>query len=219
MIEVIPAVLRNTWEGIQEDWAKVEHIAAHIQLDVTDGVFAGDGTFREIREFKKLPSSEKIELHMMVQKPADFVDDVVDLNPARCVFHLEAFAGTHDIEFVYEKLRQDTQTELGLAINPESPSERIEEYLGLLDYVLFMGYSPGWGGQPVDPLVFPKIAQFHGKHPDVRIAVDGHVGKDTIEDFVKAGARMLCTNSAIFKEGSPEENYRQLDLLARSALL
>lgn len=216
-IEVVPAILRKTYEQIAADWQRVQHVAPHIQLDITDGIFAGDGTFREVRRFKQLPDSRKIELHMMVHTPGNFVNDILDLNPARCIFHLEAFAGTGDIAFVYAKLRESTQTELALALNPESPNERLEEHLGLVDYVLFMGYNPGWANQPINQIVFRKIGQFRDKHPDMRVAVDGHVSKDTVADYVKAGASILCANTAIFGQGEPAENYRQLLLLAEAA--
>src|SRR3989344_544566 len=217
-VEIVPAILRRTWEGIQEDWAKIHAAAHHIQIDITDGVFAGDGSFRDVRAFKRLPESDKIELHMMVHTPANFVDDVIDLNPARCVFHVEAFAGSGDIEFVYKKLRQETSTGLALALNPSSPNTWLEEHVALLDYVLFMGYAPGWAGQALDANVFVKMGQFRDKYADMPIAVDGHVDKETIPDFVKAGARILCANSAVFKEGSPPENLRQLALVAQAAL-
>ncbi|MBI3255696.1 MAG: hypothetical protein HYZ63_01880 [Candidatus Andersenbacteria bacterium] len=217
-IEIVPAILRRTWEGIQEDWEKIYTAAQHIQIDITDGIFAGDGSFRELRMFKRLPQSEKIELHMMVHTPSNFVDDIIDLNPARCVFHVEAFAGTGDIEFVYKKLQQETQTDLALALSPASPNEWLYGHVALLHYVLFMGYAPGWAGQALDPKVFVKIGQFKEQYPQMLIAVDGHVDKGTIPDYVKAGATILCANSSVFKEGSPIENLRQLELIAKAAL-
>lgn len=216
-VEIVPAVLRATYENIEHDWNIVSDIVEHIQIDVTDGIFAGDGSFREVRRFKQLRNSEKCELHMMVQTPGYYVDDVIDLNPARCVFHLEAFAGSGDIEFVYEKLRDGTQSELALALSPESPNERLEDYLHLIDYVLFMGYNPGWAGQPINPVVYRKIGSFKDKHKDIRVAVDGHVDKATVESYVKAGASILCANSSIFNQGNPIENYKQLQLLAEAA--
>lgn len=217
-IEIVPAVLRATYEQIEEDWNIARSFAEHIQIDITDGVFAGDGTFRDISAFKRLAQSEKSELHMMVHTPSHFVDGVIDLNPARCVFHLESFSGTNDLRFMYEKLRNDTSSELALALNPESPNERLEEYLDVIDYVLFMGYNPGWANQPVNPVVYRKIGSFMDQHPEIRVAVDGHVAKDTIEEYVKAGARILCANTSIFGQGNPEENYQQLKLLAEAAL-
>ncbi len=216
-VEIVPAILRPTYESIVEDWKKIYHLPNHIQIDITDGIFAGEGTFRDIRRFKQLPESDKIELHMMVHTPGHYVDDIINLNPARCVFHLESFAGTGDIRFVYEKLRAETQTELALALNPDSPNERLEEHLDLVHYVLFMGYNPGWPNQPVNPMVYVKVGQFRARHPHIPIAVDGHVDKETVEPYVAAGARILCSNTAIFGRGDPAENYHQLQLLALAA--
>lgn len=216
-IEIVPAILRKTWEKIEEDWKKIYQVPNHIQIDITDGIFAGDGTFREIRQFAKLPDNRKMELHLMVHTPANFVDDIVDVNPARVVFHLEAFEGTNDLKFVYETLRDKTQAQLGLALNPPSPNQRLEEYLSLLDYVLFMGVTPGYSSQTIDTSVFMKIGQFYDKHPGFPIAVDGGVNKETAEAYVRAGATMLCVGSAIFGQGDPRENYEQLRLLANSS--
>lgn len=217
LVEIVPAILRTTFEAIQKDWNAVLDVADHIQIDVTDGIFAGEGSWRYLRRLKQLPKSEKIELHMMVHTPAHYVGDIVDLNPARCVFHLEAFTGTGDVISVHEKLRGATQSELGLALNPDSPIERLEEYLSLLNYVLFMGYAPGWANQPLAPGVFRRIGAFRDKHKAVRIAVDGHVTKETVAPYVKAGATILCANTAIFGQGEPAENWRQLTLLAQAA--
>jgi pentose-5-phosphate-3-epimerase len=216
-IEIVPAILRKTFEDIERDWHLISGECDHIQIDVTDGIFAGEGTFRELGRLKQLPKSEKIELHMMVHTPAHFVDQVIDLNPARCVFHLESFTGTNDLHFVYETLRDKTQSELALGLNPESPNERLDEYVPLIDFVLFMGYNPGWADQPINPLVYNKIREWRKRHPDMSIAADGHVTKETVEPYVKAGATILCSNSAIFKIGDPGENFRHLQLLAQAA--
>jgi pentose-5-phosphate-3-epimerase len=217
-VEIVPAILRATWEGIQEDWQRVANVAGHIQIDITDGIFAGEGTFRDVRQFKKLPKSQKIELHLMVHTPANFVDDIIDLNPARCIFHIESFTGTNSIALVYRKLREQTQSELALALNPDSPNQWLEEQLPLLDYVMFMGYSPGWANQPIQTIVYKKIAEFRAKHPDIPIAVDGHISKETVPAYVEAGARILCANTSVFGHGSPAENIEQLRLLAEQYL-
>ncbi len=217
-IEIVPAILRKTYEKIEEDWNKIRTIANHIQIDITDGIFAGEGTFRDLPRFKQLYESQKIELHLMVHTPSHFVDDVINLSPARCIFHLEAFAGGKDIDFVYRKLREHTQMERSLAINPETPLAYLEEHLPLVNYVLFMGYNPGWANQPMNELVFNKIRTFVAKYPKIPVAVDGHVSKETIPEYVGAGARILCANTAIFGGGDPQENYRQLQLLAASVV-
>lgn len=216
-VEIVPAILRRTYEGITTDWQKIYRAAQHIHIDITDGVFAGDGTFREVQRFRQLPAYNKIELHMMVHTPNNFLPDVVDLAPARCIFHLESFTGTDDLRGMYQALRERTATELALAVNPETPAERLEEYVPLLHFVLFMGYNPGWADQPINELVFNKIASWRARHPAVPIAVDGHVNKETVGRYIASGATRLAANTAIFAAGDPVENLRHLELLAATS--
>lgn len=215
--EIVPAILKRTYEGIFDQWKIIYKTAPHVQIDITDGIFAGDGTFRDVRLFKRLPISEKIELHMMVHTPESYVNDILDLNPARCIFHIEAFEGKSSIDTVYRRISENSQTQMALAINPDSSAEWLEEYLDVIDYVLFMGYNPGWADQAIDVRVFNRIVQFHDRHPEVTIAVDGHVNKDTIKKYVEAGASILAANSSVFREGDAPENLRQLQLLAEAA--
>src|SRR5690349_838253 len=122
-VEIVPAILRKTFEATEQDWQKIYRAAQHIQIDVTDGIFAGDGTWDDVTRFKLLPEHEKIELHMMVHTPANYADDVIALAPARCIFHIEAFAHTNEIQFLYQTVREKAGAEMGLAINPSSPNE------------------------------------------------------------------------------------------------
>lgn len=216
-IEIVPAILKTTYEKIEADWNKVADTSEHIQIDITDGIFAGNESFMDIPRLADLSQSQKIELHMMVQTPADYVEDIIDVNPSRCVFHIEAFLGTMDLPFVYNTVGEYTSAEMGVAINPDTDASRLTEYLPLVQYVLFMGYTPGFAGQDINPDIFKKIADFHTKNPAVKISVDGHVDKETIQDYAKAGASIFCANSSIFKAGNPTENIKQLELLAQSA--
>lgn len=217
-VELVPAILRRTYEGIAENWEKVYQSVDHIHVDVTDGVFAGDGTFRDIRSFKRLPSSEKIELHMMVHNPGQYVDEVIALNPARCAFHLEAFSDGGHLDAVYRKLRGSTHTELGIAANLTTPMNWIVEQLERIDYVIFMGITTGWSGQAVNPIVYQRIGGFHQQYPDVPIAADGGVSLDTIADYIKAGATRLCAASAVFGVGDPVANISQLHHAIQSTI-
>ena len=61
-----------------------------------------------------------------------------------------------------------------------------------------------------------KIGAFKDKYPLVPIAADGHVAKETVGPYVKAGATILCANTSIFGQGDAVENYRQMQLLAEA---
>ena len=216
-IEIVPAVLRRTLEGMTADWNRVVQVAQHIHLDITDGVFAGQGSFRQLRELKKLPQSEKIGLHMMVHNPGQYVDDILDLQPARVVFHVGAFSDGGHLDLVYKKLRESPGIELGLGLASTNPVKWLFEQVPLVDFVLFLNVIPGYQGGSLDPLAFQRIGHFRERFPQVPIAVDGSVNKETIPDYIRAGASILCAGSAVFKAGDPIENIEQLRLVAEGA--
>ncbi|HSX24740.1 MAG TPA: hypothetical protein VLG69_02135 [Candidatus Andersenbacteria bacterium] len=222
-VEIVPAILKQTYEEIASEWEKVISVAQHIHIDVTDGVFAGNKSFLDIPRLADLPASSagdsaasRVELHMMVETPADYIDDIIELNPGRCIFHIEEFLGTMDLPFVYNTIGEHTSSEMGIAINPETDTALLTEYLPIVQYVLFMGYKPGFAGQDVNTEIFKKISDFHALYPAIKIAADGHVDKETIQHYVHAGASICCANTAIFGTGNPEENIKQLKLLAVS---
>lgn len=216
MAEIVPAILKLTFEGIARDWERVYRAARHIQIDVTDGIFAGEPSFRDLKRLKNLPESDKLELHMMVHTPANYVDEACAVNPARCVWHVEAFAGADNVRSVMQKMRSATSSELGLALNPGTPTEWIDEHLPLIDFVLFMSYQPGWANQAAAEGVIKKIRGWHEQHREQCLAVDGHVNKETVAELVRAGAGILYSNTAIFGAGLPAENLKQLELLAKA---
>lgn len=217
-IEVVPAILRKSFEKIRHDWEQVAEVATHVHLDVADGVFAGDATWQDIARFAELGDTPLMELHMMVQRPADFVEAVIELAPGRCIWHLKVFADADEVRSFFQYLRGKVDTELALALNIETSIERLEPLLDVVDYVLFMGIDPGFTSQPLVASVFKRISQFKKSNPDMTVAVDGAVSKKSIERYARSGARQFCAHSSIFGEGDPKENMEQLRLLAEAAI-
>ena len=77
-----------------------------------------------------------------------------------------------------------------------------------------MSVTPGFGGQTfihsslrrIESLL--EIRQTRGQQ--FRIEVDGGVHHGTVADVVCAGAEILVAGSAIFEQGDPRENAKQL---------
>jgi ribulose-phosphate 3-epimerase len=84
-----------------------------------------------------------------------------------------------------------------------------------------MSVNPGFGGQT---FIYPSLRKIEllsrirkSRSLEFRIEVDGGVHHDTVADVVRAGAEILVAGSAIFKQGDPRENARQLLESAREA--
>jgi len=77
-----------------------------------------------------------------------------------------------------------------------------------------MSVNPGFGGQTFIHSSLKKIELLsnirESRRLGFRIEVDGGIHHDTVADVVRAGAEILVSGSAIFEQGSPSENARQL---------
>ena len=87
---------------------------------------------------------------------------------------------------------------------PATPATAVEHVLDLVDMVLVMTVNPGFGGQAYISTMESKITQIadlvrNGGH-DVDIEVDGGIGPSTIEGAARAGANVLVSGSALYKD-------------------
>jgi ribulose-phosphate 3-epimerase len=108
-----------------------------------------------------------------------------------------------------------------VVINPGTPVHALNEILPLVHHVLVMSVNPGFGGQTFIHSSLRKIELLSrirkSRCLEFRIEVDGGVHHDTVADVVRAGAQILVAGSAIFEQGDPQGNARQLLESAREA--
>ena len=108
-------------------------------------------------------------------------------------------------------------TEVGLALNINTPNEKIYPLISELDFVQFMGIAKiGFQGQPFDERVLEKISDLRGKYPNVTISVDGGVGLENAPRLIAAGANRLVVGSAIFESNDVGETLAEFQNLAAS---
>jgi ribulose-phosphate 3-epimerase len=101
-----------------------------------------------------------------------------------------------------------------VVIYPGTPVHALNEILPLVHRVLVMSVNPGFGGQTFIRSSLRKIELLSrirkSRGLEFRIEVDGGVHHDTVADVVRAGGQILVAGSAIFEQGDPQENARQL---------
>jgi ribulose-phosphate 3-epimerase len=157
-------------------------------------------------ELKNLETSLKLEAHLMVQNPERVVDDWIASGVKRIIFHYES---TRQPEGIIKKVKQ-AGLEIGLAINPETLIEVVDDFIDQLDLVLVMTVEPGRGGQSFLEESLGKIKQLREKYKDVNIEVDGGVNLETAPKVIQAGANLLASGTAIFKSENIEKTIKEL---------
>ena len=164
----------------------------YIHLDVMDGIFVENKI-----DFNHLTLTNPLDVHLMVQNVKKYVDIYAKMHPSYITFHLEAKKDTWSIiQYIKSK-----GIKAGIALNPQTPIERVKPYLKDIDMVLIMSVEPGKGGQTFIIEMKQKIEMLKKWKKDKNftyiIEVDGGIHTDTA--YLCKDADMLVVGSFITK--------------------
>ena len=206
MIEIIPTIIAKDFKELEEKIRKVEPYVDWVQLDVMDGQFVANSTWNKPADLKNLKTNLKLEAHLMIKNPEENIDDWIESGLKRIIIHFES---TKQPEEVIRKIR-GAGLETGIAINPETPIEIVDDFIARLDLILVMTVQPGRGGQTFLEETLDKIKNLRDKYKDVNIEVDGGINPETAPKVIQAGANLLASGNAIFKSDDIEETILRL---------
>lgn len=206
---IIPAILVNNFEDFASQTKKIAGIFEMAQIDIMDGEFVPNQSFAEIEKINELNLPLAWELHLMVTHPLRELEKWTEVkNIKRVIFHIESADNPQEvINFLRGKCWG-----AGLAINPETPTEKIAPYVNLVDEILFMTVHPGAQGAPFLPEVGDKIRNFIELNSDQRpiIAVDGGINENNIALVKSWGVDTFCVGSALVRSENILQTYEQL---------
>lgn len=184
--------------------------ADYIHVDFMDGKFVPTKNFEldEVKVFLK-NTRKKLDVHVMVNNPLDYLSTFATLNTEYYTFHYEA---TNDILTIIDEVKR-YGLKVGLAINPETTIEDIKPYLDKIDLVLVMSIKPGWAGQSFIYSSVDKIKELNKLKGDFKIAVDGGVNDTNCQELKLAGVDILVASSYIVKSEDYNERINKLKCL------
>jgi len=171
-----------------------------LHFDVMDGQFVPNISFGPLLLEALRPRTRlSFTAHLMIVDPDRYLEAFAKAGADTIVIHYEATLHPHrDLE----KIRE-LGLRAGIAINPETEVEILGELLALVDMVVVMSVSPGFGGQLFIQESLEKIAELRGliqeTNSKVAVAVDGGVNANTAAACVQAGATVLAIGSGLFK--------------------
>jgi len=202
VVLVAPSILSADFSRLGEQVREVEAAGAdRLHVDVMDGHFVpnltvGPLVVRWLRPVTGLP----ICAHLMVEAPDLLLEEFARAGADQIIVHVEACVHLHR---VISRIRE-LGCRAGVALNPSTPLNSLEEILPDLDEVLIMTVNPGFGGQAFIPASLDKIARLrrvmeeHGAGT-MDMSVDGGIDEQTAPQVVRAGANVLVAGAAIFE--------------------
>jgi len=197
--------LENQLKSLQKNGMEFVHI------DVMDGHFVPNITIGPLicNAIAKHMPELKLDIHLMIENPDDYIDSFAKSNPYIIYFHQET---ENHIDRVVSHIKS-YGIKAGITLNPATPISTIEQILPIVDSVLIMSVNPGFGGQKFIPYCKDKIEKLYRLkeevNPNMFISVDGGINSKNIQSVAKAGADLIVAGSAVFS-GDYNNNFKEL---------
>lgn len=204
--KIAPSILAADFGNLSRDCEIIDKSNADwLHLDVMDGLFVPNISFgmpivSSIRKITKKP----LDVHLMIIKPERYIDKFIEIGSDILTVHIEA---TTEMDNILDKIKKSS-IKSGIAINPDTPINKLEDYINKVDLVCLMGVHAGFGGQKFIEKTFDRLIELKGlinlKDSSTLIEIDGGVDNFNSQKLKSLGADILVAGSYIFK--SPDIN-------------
>lgn len=180
-------------------------------LDVMDGRFVPNISFGlPVIEKIRAATDKPCDVHLMIVEPGKYAADFKRAGADHLIVHYEACPHLHrNIQQI-----KDLGMKAGVAINPHTPVQLLDDILQDIDIVCLMSVNPGFGGQEFIPNSLNKIQALRKRIDQLNlptiIEVDGGINLDNARVVVQSGAHALIAGTTIFNAPDPKKVIRQL---------
>ena len=211
-VKIAPSILSADFGKLYDEIDMINRSQADwFHVDVMDGVFVPNISFGfPVMKPLKSHAQKTLDVHLMIVDPDRYTQTFAEAGANILTVHYEACTHLHRS---LANIRNHGM-KAGVALNPHTPVNVLQDVLDMCDLVCIMSVNPGFGGQSFIEQTYKKVSTLKemivaGGHSTL-IEIDGGVTLKNAKALQNAGADVLVAGSSVFSAPNPIEAIKKL---------
>lgn len=201
---IAPAVLAENADQYKTTMERIHEFAARVHIDICDGEFAPSFTVGANEIWWS--QGWEADIHAMVARPSEHVDQLIALKPSLIIFHAEV---TEDLLPIFQKI-QGAGLKAGIALQRPTVPSVVQPLIEQADHVMIFSGDLGHYGGTASLMQLEKVRLIRNIKPNVEIGWDGGVNLENAFSLAQGGVDVLNVGGTIAKAEDSAATYKSL---------
>jgi ribulose-phosphate 3-epimerase len=204
MSQIVPTIMAETIDQLRESTARVQPFARRVHIDISDGEFSPTFLINETQLF--WPEGWEVDIHAMVARPSEHIQQLIQLKPSLIIFHAEV---QENLLALIAAVKQ-AGIKAGIALLKTTVPATIEAEIKAADHVMIFSGDLGKFGGTASMMQLEKVRLVKRINPGVEIGWDGGVKVENAYTLTQGGVDVLNVGGEIANSQVPADTYNEL---------